>query len=112
MRDEDLKNLPQSIEAWRVKEMLEQLGIREWGNVRRMVVLPRSIQVDVLATDADGRRYLVTDEDGRQQAAEHHVTIVLQEPWEKPSADRDCPCSYTAGPVPRHTADCLNMLEE
>lgn len=83
MRDEDLKNLPQSIEPWRVKEMLGQLGITDWNNVRRMVVLPRSIQVDVFATDEKGK-FLVVAEDGTREAAQHHISIPLVGSWEKP----------------------------
>lgn len=86
VRDEDLKNLPQTVEAWKVREMLEQLGFGDqWKDVRRTVILPRSIHVDVLATDETGHRYWVDAEDGTQQVAEHKISIPFVGSWEKPT---------------------------
>jgi len=86
MRDEDLKNLPLSIEAWRVREMLEQLGFGpEWKNVRETRFLPREIQVDVYATTEKGLRYAVDDADGKPVAAMHHISIPYAGEWDKPA---------------------------
>lgn len=59
MRDEDLKNLPQSIEGWRVAEMFKQLGISDYKNVMELTVEPREIRARVLATDERGHPYAV-----------------------------------------------------
>lgn len=107
MRDEDLKNLPQSIEAWKIKEMLEALGITDWTNVAEMHVYPREVQVTVYATDADGRKYFaetptqieVTDltesepsyvaERPDRKPAIHEISIPVVGPWEKPAEEVD-----------------------
>lgn len=107
MRDEDLKSLPQSTEAWKIKEMLETLGITDWTNVAEMHVYPREVQVTVYATDADGRRYWVetptqievTDlADPKpsyvaghpdRKPAVHEISIPIVGPWEKPDGEAD-----------------------
>jgi hypothetical protein len=59
MRDEDLKNLPQTIERWRFAEMLEALGFGKdaQNNIRDMSVDREGVHAVVYATDADGKRY-------------------------------------------------------
>lgn len=74
MRDEDLKNLPQTIAGWQVAEMLKTIGITEYRNVREVLIETRRIQVTVLATGERGQRYF----------AEHVISIPFVGPWEKP----------------------------
>ena len=102
MRDEDLKNLPQSIEGWRIAELLSGIGITRYNNVREILIEPRRIQVTVYATDENGRRYVeYRPEDvevsdlgekapgllpGRSvpMAAEHVISLPFVGSWEKP----------------------------
>lgn len=107
MRDEDLKSLPQVIEAWKIKEMLEALGITDWTNVSEMHIYPREVLVTVYATDADGRKYFVetptqievtdlTDPEPSyvaghpdRQADVHEISIPIVGPWKKPAEEAD-----------------------
>lgn len=107
MRDEDLKNLPQQIEGWKIKELLTAIGITEHTHVREMHVYPTEVQVTVLATDADGRKLWrevprdieVTDLNdaepsyvaGRpdREPMVHEISIPVSQVWTKPSAEPD-----------------------
>lgn len=97
MRDEDLKNLPQSIEGWRVREFLDSLGIKH-TDTRRLEIGPTSVEIEVYATDEHGHRMReevdidVTDLSqekpdtikGYGDARVHRITLPLTQVWEKP----------------------------
>lgn len=105
MRDEDLKNLPQSIERWRFAELMHALGFGEGfqDNLRDLEVDYTGIHAVVYATDAEGRKYLaerpeaipvqdlgekeptfVTGSSGRE-AVTHEISIPFVGRWEKPA---------------------------
>lgn len=79
MRDEDLKKLPQSIEASKIVEFLDSLGIKH-TEVYETVIGVRAVVIRMYATDENGRRFV--GEGGK--AAEHLLTIPYVGSWEKP----------------------------
>jgi hypothetical protein len=84
MRDEDLKNLPQSIERWKVAELLAGLGVADHRNVQELRFEPRRIYVRVLATNEKGRHYA----DGAS-AAVHEISIPFVGEWTNPHEQCD-----------------------
>lgn len=121
MRDEDLKNLPQSIEGWRIAELLSALGITEHRNVREMHVYPTEVQVTVLATGEDGRRLWreiprdievtdLSDAEPSYVAAHpdrepmvHEISIPIVQVRANPANDVRCPARRNLGPTGRCT---------
>lgn len=102
MRSEDLSGIPESIEAWRVGELLEGLGFKpgSYKDVAEILIEPRGVVVRVYATNAEGRRYQVEGEmvevtglgekdpsyvHGPTQAAMHMISIPFVGGWEKPA---------------------------
>lgn len=80
MRDEDLKKLPQSIEAWKVREFLEGLGISH-KDVFDMHVGVRSVEISLYATNEEGRRFPAADGKG---AAQHTISVPFTGSWDAP----------------------------
>lgn len=74
MRDEDLKNLPQSIEGWRVREFLDSLGIKH-TDVKRMEIDWQAVTAEVYATDANGRRVREVSEIDALDLSGEHSTV-------------------------------------
>lgn len=104
MRTEDLSGVPESIEAWRVGEMLEELGFKpvSYKSVAEIRIEPRQVVVTAYATDENGRRFMVdadqievTDLGSKDPAyvpgsggtaAVHVVAIPLVGGWEPPTS--------------------------
>lgn len=129
MRDEDLKNVPQQIEGWRVREFLDGIGIKH-TDVRRMVIDHQSVEIEVYATDAEGRRFREeVDIDVLDLSSEkpqtvkgfggpkmHQIVVPLIQVWERPrpaegvaparctatEQGRDLPCERPAGHAGHH----------
>lgn len=87
MRSEDLSGIPESIERWKVGELLEGLGFEHgsYKNMQEVRIEDRKIYVRVLATDENGRRYLEGNE-----AAVHEISIPFVGGWEKPDPISRC----------------------
>lgn len=81
MRDEDLKNLPQSIEGWRVREFLEGLGIKHTDAFETKFGV-RAVEIRMYASGPDGRRFPAEDGSG---AAQQHITIPIVQVWTNPA---------------------------
>jgi len=93
MQDKVLDMLPLEVVGWRVRELLEAMGLRH-SDVARVEIYPRSVRVEVAVTDADGRR--VTETEMRTEADTGRVVNVLVGPrvrvlefairqvWERP----------------------------
>lgn len=101
MRDEDLRNLPQSVERWRFRQMLEMLGFgTEQDNLRGFAVSYSGIHAVVYATDEKGLKYMTgTEEEPMRpvEAATHEIAIPFVGSWEKPiNADSHGPTECTA----------------
>jgi hypothetical protein len=123
VRDEDLKNVPQQIEAWKVREFLDGIGIKH-TDVRRLVIEPQSVEVEVYATDDQGRRVResvdidVLDLSGDHSAVQgfggpkmHQIVIPLTQVWDKPTKAEDTK-PHTFRPIGRKpdgslADDCL-----
>lgn len=101
MRSEDLSGIPESIEAWKVGELLEGLGFKpgSYVNVAEILIEPRSVTVHAYATNEEGKRYLAdaetyTDPKTRSEPAMHEISIPFVGGWEKPAtagpAEGDC----------------------
>lgn len=107
MRDEDLKNLPQSIEGWRIKELLDGIGIKH-TDTRRIKIMPWHVEVEVYATDEAGRRIRETVDIDVQDLASaepqtvrgfgdakmHRITIPIDQVWDKPAEPAHDLCGY------------------
>lgn len=125
MRSEDLSGIPESIEAWRVGELLEGLGFKpgSYVSVFEILIEPRSIKVKAYATNEEGKRYVVEGDEievtdlgekdpsyvtGPAQPAVHTISIPFVGGWEKPeercdSRGRDgIRCQHDAGHDGRH----------
>lgn len=101
MRSEDLSGIPESIERWKVGELLEGLGFKpgSYVNVAEIVIGARGATIKAYATDDNGRRYLVEDElvpvqdlgdkeptyvrGSGTYAAMHEISIPFVGSWEK-----------------------------
>ena len=104
MRDEDLKNLPQSIDRWRFAELMHSLGFGPGfqNNLREMSVDYTGVHAVIYATDESGHKYMahspeaieVTDLSEKDptyvtgssgpEAAVHEISIPFVGDWEKP----------------------------
>jgi len=107
MRDEDLKNLPQSIERWKFLELLEGLGFGPEGHkdLRGFVVSTDAVRAVVYATDENGHRMLTRRMDeipvtemGKEdaefvegeflpEAMMHEICIPFVGKWKRPDED-------------------------
>lgn len=92
MRSEDLSGIPESIERWKVGELLEGLGFKpgSYKNVAEILIEPRSVTVHAYATNAEGKRYLAdaetyTDPKTRSEPAMHEISVPFVGDWEKPA---------------------------
>lgn len=103
MREQDLAGIPLQIERAAVAELLAGLGFTAWRDVAEVVIQPTEIRVRAYATDADGKRYAVYEEEqvdvtdlsekdpqlipGRSSArpAVHVVSIPMVGEWPKPA---------------------------
>lgn len=102
MREQDLNGIPESIEAWKVGELLEGLGFKpgSYKSVAEIVIGPRSVVVQAYATNEKGQKYFAKSEDvevtdlsqkdpsyvaGRSEAAMHMISIPFVGGWEKPN---------------------------
>ena len=95
MRDEDLKNLPQSIERWRFAQMLKELGFGDGAqdDLAKFWVDPRGVHAVVYAKDENGRRFRAGTEDDPMRAvraAVHEISIPLSGRWTRPEDDGRC----------------------
>jgi hypothetical protein len=99
MRDEDLKNLPQSIEGWKVREFLEGLGIKH-TDVFETTFGVRAVEIRMYASGPDGRRFPAEDGSG---AAQQHITIPYVGGQTNPANDVQCPVRRNLGPTGRCT---------
>lgn len=81
MRDEELAKVPESIEAWKIREFLEGLGITH-KNAFDLHVGARAVELSVWASDEKGMRYAGVD---GKTAAQHRISIPLVGSWEKPA---------------------------
>lgn len=101
MRDEDLAKLPQSIEAWKVREFLEGLGIKH-EDVFDTHFGVRSVEIWMYASDAEGRRFLATSPG--EGAAQQYISIPYVGGWDKPkdpALDVQCAVRRNLGPAGR-----------
>lgn len=118
MRSEDLSGIPESIEAWRVGELLEGLGFKpgSYKDVAEILIEPRGAVVKVYATNAEGRRYQVEGEmvevtdlgekdpsyvHGPTRAAMHEISIPFVGGWEKPITKPNYDAPRCASSTPR-----------
>lgn len=106
MRDEDLNNLPQSIERWRFAEMLEALGFGEGAqnNLFGFWVDREGVHARVYATGEDGRKYrAAVDPDDPMsvpEPASHEISIPLVGDWDRPR------CGFPANPGASSSPRC------
>lgn len=73
MRREEIDRIPGSIPWSRLQEVITGLGIVP-RDVMAVHIYPRSIDVEILATDAKGHRFRAEDGD----AAKHSISIKIE----------------------------------
>lgn len=88
MRDEDLKNLPQTISREKLFDALALLGFgpEQWKDISHIDIGPQSVAITAYWVDENGRRTSRPFSDTQLAVPEFTVTIPLLGEMERPAA--------------------------